>query len=169
MTAIIVAYDQNRIIGHKGDIPWHLPEDLKLFKKRTVGHPIIMGRKTWDSLPKKPLADRYNIIVTRSNLSDSIGRYDKGEFKSGMNYVNSIAQAIRLANKMMPNREAFIIGGSQIYLEALKMGVVDKVIASEVDGEHEGDASFPDLKGTWKPVWKDEDHDGFSVVEYVKK
>lgn len=157
---ILVAYDDNRVIGYKGDIPWYLPEDLKLFKERTTGHPVIMGRKTWDSLPKKPLPNRYNIVITRQP--------DKYEDSENAVFVDSMAKAIRLANKKMPNREAFVIGGSQVYTAALELGVVDKIIVSKVPGEHEGDSHFPKLGDDWVCKWIDDEHEGFSVFEYVK-
>lgn len=161
MTTILVAYDDNRVIGCKGEIPWYLPEDLKLFKERTINHSIIMGRKTWDSLPRRPLPNRYNIVVTREP--------DKYEDGDEAMFVDSMAKAIRLANKKAPNREAFIIGGSQIYLAALELGVVDRIIVSKVPGEHEGDTCFPSLGDDWSVHWTDDNYEGFSIFEYVRK
>lgn len=161
MTAIVVAYDDNRVIGYKGEIPWYLPEDLKLFKERTTGHPIIMGRKTWDSLPKKPLPKRHNIVITRQPEE-----YEEGP---DVSFVDSMAKAIRLANKRIPNREAFIIGGSQVYSVALQLGIVDKVIVSKVPGEHEGDTYFPSLGDDWVCKWIDDSCKGFVVFEYERE
>lgn len=168
MTAIIVAYDDNRVIGFKNEIPWHLPEDLKLFKERTTGHPIIMGRNTWDSLPKRPLPKRYNIVITRQEPSAMIEQYGL-EDNDDVDFVDSLPKAIRLANKRMPTREAFVIGGTQIYLMALESGFVDKVIVTKVPGEHEGDAHFPALNDNWVCQWIDDEHEGFSIFEYVRK
>ena len=98
---IIVAAGSDGAIGRKGDLIWHLPGDLKRFKELTTGHPVIMGRKTWDSLPKKPLAGRRNIVLTRKN-----------DFcAEGAEIVYSIDDALRITE----NESPFIIGGAEIY------------------------------------------------------
>lgn len=158
MTAIIVALDDNKVIGNKNDIPWYLPEDLKLFKKRTMGHPIIMGRKTWESLPKKPLPGRFNIVITRQEDMECDGAL----------FVDSMPKAISAANKHSPKYEPYIIGGAQIYHLAFATGVVDRLVITKVPGEHEGDTFFPDIDRSWKCNWTDDQHDGFTVMEYVR-
>lgn len=167
MTTILVAFDDNRVIGCKNKMPWHLPEDLKLFKERTTGHPIIMGRNTWDSLPKKPLPKRYNIVITRQDPSVMIKQYNLEEIDN-VDFVDSISKAIRLANKRIPNREAYIIGGAQIYQLAMEAGFVDKIIITKVPGEHKGDTYFPVLSDSWTCQWIDDAHEGFSIFEYKK-
>lgn len=156
MTAIIVALDDNKVIGNKGDIPWHLPGDLKLFKERTMGHPIIMGRKTWESLPKKPLPGRFNIVITRQKMEHE-----------DVLFVDSMAKAIFEANKHSPKLEPYIIGGSEIYYLAFASGAVDRVVITKVPGEHEGDTYFPAIDRSWKCNWTEE-HEGFTVLEYTR-
>lgn len=149
---IIVAYDKNRAIGKDGKIPWHLSDDLKRFKKITMGRPIIMGRKTWDSLPVKPLPGRLNIIFTRERRS-----LDQPDVW----WVDSFESA------MAAGMDSFIIGGESIYKQALEKGIVNRVIASEVKGEYEGDTFFPELEGEWDRRIV-EQYDEFDVVEYRK-
>lgn len=98
---LIVAIGKDGSIGRGGDLIWHIREDLKRFKSLTMGHQVIMGRKTWESLPRKPLAGRRNIIITRQK-----------DFQAeGADVVNSIEEAISIAK----NGEGFIIGGAEIY------------------------------------------------------
>ncbi len=128
---IIVAMAPNRAIGFKGEIPWHLPEDLGHFKNTTMGHPVIMGRKTWESLPFKPLKGRKNIVITRNPDYDA----------PGADVVSSIAEAIALCEAA---ESPFIIGGEQIYREALPLS--KKLIITEVDVTPENaDAFFPEI------------------------
>jgi dihydrofolate reductase len=155
MITIIVAYSKNFVIGKDGQIPWHIPEDLKHFKKITGNSPLIMGRVTWESLPVKPLPNRLNVVVSRK--LPSLGRV-----------VNSLEHAITFCDLMDGRRNYFIIGGGRIYREALKQNLVDKVIASEVKASYDGDTFFPDL---YKLGWKSnllEEHELFNVVEYTK-
>ena len=102
---IIVAIGKDGAIGRNGDLIWKIPEDLKRFKALTTGHPVIMGRKTWESLPKKPLPNRRNIVVTRQK-----------DFQAeGAETANSINEAM----KLVEGEDAFIIGGAEIYKEFL--------------------------------------------------
>ena len=98
---IIVAIGKDGAIGKNHNLIWHIPEDLKRFKALTTGHPVIMGRKTWESLPKKPLLNRRNIVLTR----------EKDMEFPGAETVNSIEEAIRISEGQQP----FIIGGAEIY------------------------------------------------------
>tara|TARA_Y100000034_G_C6888045_1_gene408021 strand:+ start:1452 stop:2021 length:570 start_codon:yes stop_codon:yes gene_type:complete len=168
MISLIVAYDENRVIGNQGDIPWRISEDFKHFKRTTSGHPIIMGRKTWDSLPKKPLPGRMNIVVTRDPdrfhlnwLASNHGWIVGGAENDTPFAVNSIKEAIKLAG----DKDVFIIGGSEIYKSAIDAQIVDRVIASEVDGTHEGDVYFPKLGAGWRGQVTQE-YDNFKIVEY---
>lgn len=126
---LIVAYSRNRAIGKDNQLPWRLPGDLAHFKRHTVGHPIIMGRKTWESLGR-PLPGRTNIVVSRKS---------EGNF-TGAVLVTSLDAAL---DQVKANSEAFIIGGAQIYADALP--VVDRILATEVHADIEGDAFFPEL------------------------
>jgi dihydrofolate reductase len=139
MINIIVAHDENRTIGNKKFLPWYLPEDFKLFKILTNGHTVIMGRKTWESLPEKhrPLPNRTNIVVSNT-------------LKEGNNFnvVSTLSESIEIASK---EKEIFIIGGASLYKEALDKGFVDRMYISHVDGKYEGDTYFPEINNNdWK-------------------
>jgi len=134
---LIVAYSRNRVIGRDNTLPWRLPGDLKHFKQQTLGHPIIMGRHTWESLGR-PLPGRLNIVVSRSGT---------GSFE-GASVARSFEQAIELARDA---EIAYIIGGANLYAQTLD--TVDAIIATEIDADIEGDAHFPALaKDQWKEV-----------------
>lgn len=132
--SLIVAYSANRVIGKDNQMPWQLPSDLAHFKRQTSGHPIIMGRKTWESLGR-PLPNRHNIVVTRRA---------QGDF-TGATVVGSLQEAFAA---VADQSTAYVIGGAQLYEQALPM--VDEVIATEIDAHIEGDTYFPALDGdTW--------------------
>lgn len=138
--SIIVAMAKNRVIGAENDLPWHLPADLKYFKATTLGKPIIMGRKTFDSIGR-PLPGRQNIVITRS----------ADWSHEGVDVAASLEEAIKLAE---PADEVMITGGAQIY--ALSMGLVDTLYITEVDTVVDGDACFPEVdKSIWREVSRD--------------
>ena len=165
--SLIVALDKNRLIGKNGQLPWHLPEDLKQFKARTWGHPIIMGRKTWDSLPKKPLPGRLNVVVSTTITNAQV--FDMEEASQLVFFKPDLKSAIALATMYCPNNdEIFIIGGGKLYETALNNNLVDKMYVTEVHGSYEGDTYFPLIPiefGT--PVEKV--GDGFTLWEHTKK
>jgi dihydrofolate reductase len=120
------------VIGREGGLPWHLSSDLKLFKAVTLGKPIIMGRKTWDSLPRKPLPGRTNIIITRqSNYA-----------AEGAQIVVTLEDALVRAKIENPE-EIAVIGGGEIY--NLFLPIADRVYRTDVDLDVEGDTFFPAL------------------------
>ena len=160
MITILVAYDDNRVIGYKNQIPWHIAEDLRLFKKRTLGYKILMGRRTWENLPHKPLPGRLNIVLTRQQFSG-----DRSE--DGPVFTNDIVMICTEAR--VHHENLFIIGGSQVYELALKLGLVDNIIVSEVQGQHEGDAYFPTLPENRWNCRHLEKYDQFEILEYIKK
>ncbi|HFA51983.1 MAG TPA: dihydrofolate reductase [Bacteroidetes bacterium] len=127
----IVATAKNNVIGRDNNIPWYLPADLKYFKKTTLGHHIIMGRKSFISIGR-PLPKRINIIITR----------DPFFMASGCAVVHSLEEALAMA-KENGEEEVFIIGGGQIY--DLAMPFLDKIYLTEVDIEVEGEISFPKI------------------------
>lgn len=128
---IIVAYDKDHGIGYRGKMPWNLPADLRHFQRVTLGHPIIMGRRTWESLPGI-LPNRQNIVIS-STL---------GAIKSPyVNVVDSLESALVVAN----TERVFVIGGGQLYLEAVNHSCTRRVIATEIDAEFQADAWFPHL------------------------
>jgi dihydrofolate reductase len=154
---ILVAFDDSFAIGKDGTIPWHEAEDLRLFKRRTMGHSILMGRKTWDSLPVKPLPGRTNII-----LSSTLPRLRK--LNPQEVWSTSLKKAISWLEDHKKSQEIFIVGGRQVYEEALK--IADRVLVSKIPGVHEADTYFPSLDD-W--VGQDvEKYEGFTVWEYRK-
>jgi len=175
MITILVAFDDNQVIGNKGELPWHIPEDLALFKKRTLGHPVIMGRKTWDSLPKRPLTKRINIVISNGFVEIPGGHLTA---KSPIRVETNLGSALEAARTCRPlygtgiigyPHEIFIIGGRMVYETALRKGWVDRILVSNVHGTHEGDLHFPTIKW-WR--WKKkvlEVHEKFNVVEYRKR
>lgn len=138
--SIIAAVAKNNVIGNKGKLPWHLPKDMAYFAKTTKGHPVVMGRKTFESIGKKPLSDRTNIVIT--------GRIYAAP---GCLIAHSVGEALFYA-KISPHAEdIFIIGGSSIYREALPF--VERLYITEVDYECEGDVFFPEIDFShWKEV-----------------
>jgi dihydrofolate reductase len=131
MIKIIVAISKNRVIGDSNKLIWHLPADLKRFKEITTGHPIVMGRKTFQSIGR-PLPNRRNIIITRDDSYEV----------EGCEIVNSIEEAMLLTGS-----DCFIIGGGEIYKQTLNLS--DKIYMTVVDEEFEGDTTFPDLSSDW--------------------
>lgn len=130
MISIIAAVASNGVIGNKNSLLWHIREDLQHFKALTTGHPVVMGRKTYESLGR-PLPDRRNIVITRQKI----------ELK-GCDIVHSLSQALALFG---PDEEVFIIGGAQIYAEALPRA--DRFYLTRVERSYEGDTRFPE----WNP------------------
>jgi dihydrofolate reductase len=131
MIKLIVAISKNRVIGDSNKLIWNLPADLKRFKEITTGHPIVMGRKTFQSIGR-PLPNRRNIIITRDN-----------EFEAkGCEVVNSIEEALLLTNS-----DCFIIGGGEIYKQSLQLA--NQIYITEIDEEFKGDTTFPDLDSSW--------------------
>ncbi|AVJ29950.1 dihydrofolate reductase [Achromobacter spanius] len=132
---LIVAYSTNRAIGRDNALPWKLPGDLAHFKRSTLGHPIIMGRKTWDSLGR-PLPGRSNIVISRNPDFSAAGAILAPTLEAAVAACGDID-------------EAFVIGGAQIYAQALPLA--RRVLATEVHADVEGDAFFPLLPSfQWK-------------------
>ena len=146
--SLIVAVAENGVIGNNNQLIWHLPNDLKQFKRLTTGHCIIMGRKTFDSIGK-PLPNRTSIIISRNT-----------DFKiEGCITVNLLENAISEAKKI-EIEEAFVIGGAEIYRLALP--IVDKIYLTEVHHAYEGDTFFP---GIDKNIWKEMHREDFEIDE----
>ncbi len=160
MVNLIVAYNKNFAIAENGKIPWYISEDFKHFKRTTKFHSIIMGRKTFDSLPKKPLPGRLNIVLTRDPGPAS-------EKFEGVYFTDDLGMAFRHALMINPNRDIFIIGGEQIYNLALDGNYIEKVIASEVDDDTPGDRFFPDLSYLGWGSKEVQEHEGFKIVEFI--
>jgi dihydrofolate reductase len=154
---LVVAIDAQRGIGVDNKLPWHLPEDLAHFKRVTLGHPIIMGRKTFDSIGR-PLPKRRNIVVTRN----------RDWRHEGVDSVASLADAIALVG----DEPASIIGGAQVFTESMQ--IADRMIVTEIDGVYRCDTFFPEIDAATWTITAREDHrslDGvaFSFVTYERK
>ena len=133
---LIAALGRNRVIGRNKRMPWHISEDLKRFKALTLGHPVVMGRKTFESIGK-PLPGRDNIVVTRSH-----------DFAAaGCRVVHSLAEALAAVQGAA---EVFVIGGAQIY--ALALPLATRLQLTEVDISIDGDAHFPEFE---RKLWQE--------------
>lgn len=131
---LVVAYSANRCIGKNNDLPWRLPKDLAHFKKVTIGHPIIMGRKTWESIGSKALPGRPNAVISRQPNYQA----------NGATLYKSIDEAIAAFSKY---EVICIIGGEQIF--TLSLPIADEIIATEVHADVDGDTFFPTLPSNW--------------------
>lgn len=138
MISYVVAVSRNGVIGREGGLPWHISSDLKRFKEITMGKPVVMGRRTWDSLPRRPLPGRRNIVITRQ----------PGFAPEGAEVAATPEAALALCGDAP---EIAVIGGGEIY--RLFWPLVDRLYLTEVDLEVEGDTHFPALTpGDWREV-----------------
>lgn len=158
--SIICAMDTNRVIGKNNALPWHLPADLGFFKRTTIGKPIIMGRKTFESIGKA-LPGRQNIVITR----------DRNYIASGCDTAFSLDEAMAIAK---PSEEVMLIGGANLYRQTLDRA--DVMYLTLINHEFSGDAWFPEIDfSQWAQVMR-EDHDSdeknqfpYSFVKYVRE
>lgn len=155
MIALIAAIAQNNCIGTNGTLPWHMPEDLQHFKDITNGHPVLMGRTTWESLPEKfrPLPNRKNIVISRQP------HYVVPE---GVELYSTIDDAIAAHD----TETVIIIGGAQLYAQTIALA--DVLYITHVHRTVDGDAFFPPIDPS---IWKEEereDHETYSFVTYKK-
>ncbi|GAA6151152.1 dihydrofolate reductase [Pseudoteredinibacter isoporae] len=135
---LVVAAAENNVIGVNNELPWHLPKDLQYFKQLTMSKPIVMGRKTFDSIGR-PLPGRENIIITRQ----------RDWQHEGVRVVHDLDAAVSLAKQLNPALDVMVIGGAEIYRQALPMA--EKIYLTRVYVELEGDAFFPTLDdGQWQ-------------------
>jgi dihydrofolate reductase len=154
---LVAAVARNGVIGAGNKLPWRLPEDLKHFKQLTLNHPVLMGRRTWESLGR-PLPNRKNIVITRT----------PGYEAPGASVAASLEGAIALC---AGEPVAFVIGGAEIYAAAL--AVADRLVLTEIQSDYEGDARFPDWdRRAWR-VTRRQTHASatgvrFDVVEYER-
>lgn len=157
---LILARAANGVIGANGKLPWHLPEDMAHFKRTTLGSPMIMGRKTWDSLPPKfrPLPGRLNIVVTRQPDWQA----------AGAAVAPSLPEAMRLCP---PDGDAWIIGGAELYAQALPLASM--AVVTEIDADFEGDVFAPQFGADWIEIERNNQVSttglSFSFVTYCKQ
>jgi len=151
MITLIAAISKNNALGKDNDLIWYLPADLKRFKKVTSGHYILMGRNTFESIGKA-LPNRTSVIITRND----------DYFKEGCLIANSIEQAIDLAKE---EATVFIIGGAQVYKQAMARDLVDQLDITLVHEEFEADVFFPEID---KKIWKEVSREDFKADEKNK-
>lgn len=162
MLKILVAFDENRVIGKNNALIWHLPADLKRFKTLTTGHVIIMGRKTFESIGK-PLPNRTSIVISRQTDLQI----------EGVILAHSVEEAI-LKAKSLTREDIFIVGGSEIY--ALSLPLADEILVTQLHDIFEGDAFFPEISselweitGQERGITDDKNTYQFSYVTYTRK
>jgi dihydrofolate reductase len=157
--SIIAAIDENNVLGKDNKLIWHLPADLQHFKELTSGHHIIMGRKTWESIGKKPLPNRTSIVITR----------DKNYKAEGCMLVHSLDEALAAVKN---DEEVFVIGGAEIYKQAMEKAT--KMYITRVHHAFQGDTFFPEIGKEWfEAIYNDFEKDeknkyDFSLCEYEK-
>jgi dihydrofolate reductase len=157
---LIYARAANGVIGNHNTLPWHLPEDLAHFKRTTLGCPVIMGRKTWDSLPPKfrPLPGRRNIVITRQEKWNEIGAYP----------AQNMQEALQLCEQ---SSDVWVIGGAQLY--ALAEPLASTAVVTEIDKDFEGNAFAPTLGPAWKETARERHIAAsglpFSFVTYTRE
>jgi len=135
---LIVARARNGVIGAGGTIPWRVPGEMAYFKQVTLGHPIVMGRKTWESLPRRPLPGRRNLVVTR----------DRNYIAEGAEVVASLEEALA---RCADAQDVFVIGGAELF--ALALPRITRAFVTEIDLEVDGDVHFPALDpAQWREV-----------------
>ncbi|MCM3387021.1 type 3 dihydrofolate reductase [Ureibacillus chungkukjangi] len=151
MISLIVAHDKNRVIGYENKMPWHLPGELQYFKEQTMGKPMIMGRKTFDSIGR-PLPGRRNIVITRN----------ENYIAEGIEVVTSLEEALRLAGDVA---EVMVIGGEQIF--KIVLPIADRLYITHIEHEFNGDTFFPTYGDGWSLISKSEPietPDGYSYT-----
>ncbi|EMA04670.1 dihydrofolate reductase [Haloferax denitrificans] len=160
---LVAAVADNRVIGRDGDMPWHLPEDLKHFKRTTTGHPVVMGRKTYESIARQldgPLPDRHSVVLTSRDL----------DLPEGAEAVDSVAAAVAAAEDAaaeMGVETVYVVGGATVYEQFLDRAA--GLVLTELDAPHEGDTRFPEWdREEWVETARD-DRDGFSFVTYERR
>ena len=161
--ALIAAVADNGIIGRDGEMPWHLPADLKHFKETTMGHPVIMGRRTYDSIASEiggPLPGRTNIVLSRS----------EPQLPEAVEVVDSVDAAVGAAADVLDAETAdtvYVIGGATVYEQFLPRA--DRLVLTELDDSYDGDTRFPEWDRTeWQQHSRD-DREGFAFVTYERR
>jgi len=160
-TSIIVAIADNNAIGKNNELLWHIPNDLKRFKKLTSGHQVLMGKRTWESLPIRPLPNRENIVLTDI----------PGEIIEGCTMAYSIEDAL---SKVKDDKECFVMGGGMVYRQFLDKA--DKLYITHVHKSFEADTFFPEINyNDWELIEKEKHHPegnldfSFTYTIYVRK
>jgi len=153
IVSIIAAHDPNLLIGSQGGLPWRYPEDLKHFKKHTIGKTVLMGRGVFEELNEIPLPGRKNIVLSTSRNYQNVPTY------------KSLSEAL----ENIEADEVFVIGGGEVYRQTMPMA--DKMIITEIKNEYDGDTYFPEYRDLIGKIWievKREDKGDLSFVEYKR-
>lgn len=154
MITLIAAMTDKNVIGRDNDLPWHLPADLRHFKETTKGYPIIMGRKTYESLPIRPLPHRTNIVLTQTLPEEST---------DSVFFVSKVIDAIECARLL--SDQAFVIGGENIYRQTIDLA--DRLLITHIRGEYEGNKFFPEIDPKiWNKVNSISETEEFVIKEY---
>ncbi len=155
MITIIAAMTEKGVIGHEGKLPWHLPDDMKLFRERTIGNVVVMGRKTYESLPEKfrPLPQRHNIVLSR------------GAVLPDVEVCSSVEECIETAKKY--GKEIFVIGGATVYKEFLTHA--DRMLISRIKKGYEGNVFFPHWVQKEWTIKEQQDFPDFTLITYRRK
>lgn len=165
--ALIVAMDLDRGIGKNNDLMWHLPADMKFFKETTTGHVVVMGRKNFESIPERyrPLPNRENVVLTRNKSFEAEGCF----------VFHSMEDCLKQYERE-EGKTIFIIGGGEIYGQALSLGVIDEMYITHVNKSYDADTFFPEFSlAEWRVETisshsSDEKHKaGFIVLKYTRK
>ncbi len=154
--ALIVAHDRNLLIGADGGLPWRYPEDLKHFKRVTVGHPVLMGRRVFEEIGERPLPGRVNIVLSRTRKYENVATFPSLEL--------ALTHCETLDCEMV-----FIIGGARLYAEALPKA--DRLYVTEIDREFQGDTWFPEYRDRIGIDWRETGRrtsDELTFVEYER-
>ena len=151
---LIAARARNGVIGRDNQIPWKIPGEQAYFKRMTTGHPIVMGRRTWESIGR-PLPGRATVVVTRQT----------GWAAEGVTVAASVEDALSIARTL--DDEVYVMGGTEVFRAALP--VADRLLITEVAGEPDGDTYFPEVDWSqWREASR-EQRDGFAFVDYVRR
>ena len=161
---IIAAMARNRVIGKDNALPWSLPEDMARFKALTKGWPCVMGRKTWESLPKRPLPGRLNIIVSGSMDGNGPRVTPSGGASTEIKVFSSLAGAVEYCADY---QKVFICGGASIYRQAMELA--NRIELTRLRRDYEGDTFFPEIDTVRWSKTSAEDFDTFSFISYTKK
>lgn len=158
IVSLVAAVSANRVIGRGGGLPWRLKDDMAYFQRVTMGKPVVMGRKTWESIPEKfrPLAGRRNVVISRSGGAE-------GQSSGGVEWVGSLAEAFELLGGY---EEVMVIGGGQVYAEA--MAAAGRLYLTEVGADVDGDVFFPQYDAAvWREVSREHHVEGEWHYDWV--
>jgi len=151
---LIAAHGPNLVIGKDGDLPWHYPEDLNFFKRTTMGHPLLMGRKVFESFNEKPLPGREAVVLSRTKTYSHVPTFTS--IDAALDYLSD-------------HDEVFVVGGGEIYEQTI--GMAGQLIITEIHKEYPGDTYFPEYRDDIGTVWIETERENkgkFSFVKYKR-